>query len=680
MKRKPLILIALVGFWIGYVVISLTYYWVMMADATEKDNLRRLSHVDYQIFMAGPMLATGELESLMENLEEAKKAKEFDFYLLKDQEKVVSFYNPGFTIEQTDRPDFASGTWTSADGKTVARVAKVRGYALVVGINTRGSEYILRALNHQKFIVLREMAVVTLFFLGLLYLVLKDILDLTKILRGRDRNRAELVKVRTKEAETLLAVTTSFEKVTRGLKIANQTYADTISPAVRYELNGDTPTPHLFSAIVVRIDVNGYTQMFLDRKDQFVTQTLNRYFQQASELIGRYGGYIYQFVGDEIVFHFKEHELEHAHQLAVGAVRALFEVAHQIDEELRPEGVPFVVKSSMARGRLRFIRLDTGYAFAGLPLIESVRMLGKIEEREQNILVLYSEDHKALEDFAQAYKRSEVAFKGFSKQSEIVEVKDFTPVTEVLAKKDYARLWFYRSNGEISEILVHLKQNLSKLSKLEFLAIYKALRSCNVQRASGRVMETFSDLFITADSWCGAEPANEFRSMMLAALTNLAMQLLRGGVLNEAVRKRFEKNLAHSDQRIRGNTILTLDELSPETYSFREMFSLPFNRAAADALIAEGRREYTEEIHSFLCDFLKSDDPFFVASGLYVLSFLYDYHRGSDPVYFKANNLLQEVPALIDEHLASQDMMVRRRAQVSRSIVSQGGEDVQIAA
>ncbi|MGE0763682.1 MAG: adenylate/guanylate cyclase domain-containing protein [Bdellovibrionales bacterium] len=683
MKKKPIIFVALVGFWLGYVTISLSQYFYLMDSVVEADNQRRFRHIDYEMFLASGLLATGEVESLIENLDESSKTKEFDFYLLKDGKDLISFYNPGYSKDQTLAQEFAFGTWMSKDNKVGWRTIKVRDYTLTIGIQPRGSEYILRIASSSKWGLIPDIIIVTLFFGLLIYAVLKDILDLTKLLQLKDRTLARGVKARTKEAEVLRAVTSQYEQISHSLKLSNQTFADSLSPAVRYELAENTLAPHLFDAAVVRVDVNGYTQMFLEKKDEFVTTTLNTYFQKASEVIQRYQGHIYQYVGDEIVFHFKAVDHQDPVAVAVSCVRGLFEIAQDMDEELKPKGVPFVVKAAIVSGRMRFINLDTGYAFAGLPLIESVRMLGKIDERENNIVALYSEDFKGCTNLAEPFKKMTVAFKGFAKQSEIVEVKDFKKVEDFLDElrghpHQFKNIGLWRSDRDLGALLKYLSHNLQTLKRDEFLEIYKCLKAFSIQRTTGQVTEEYIHLLAAANQHAAAmmlmtdsdkDAQIEMSGLILASVVALSSQVLRSGVLNEAVRHNLEKNLNHPDQRVRANTILALDELAPESYSFREIFSSPDNRAAADALMAQGKHEYSTEVHRFLRNFLKSDDPFFVASGLYVMSYLYDHHRRSDSVYFAANAELQEIPDLLQAVHQNPDPMVRRRLAVSEKII-----------
>lgn len=669
MKKKSILVVAISLFWVAYLAVNVGGYIYEMSVVTTEINQIRLRVADYQSYIAAPLLAEEQLDALSENLSQAKQSQLFDFFQLTQNGKVISSGGDLGVIHGGAR-EFKDGINVTSRGDAIYKTISIQiddtEYRLTIGLFAKNADYIRETLNTRKWDLFFDTFLVSLILGGLLYLVLKDILDLTKILRKKDRSGSQLVKIRTREADLLLTVTNQYENMSKSLKLSNESLAESLSPAVRYELNEGTKAPHVFSAAVVRIDVNGYTQMFLEQKDEFVSSTLNKYFKQAAEIIQRYGGHIYQYVGDEIVFHFKQSDFTNVRAQALSCVRSLFEVAEDLDEDLRPQGIPFGVKASISLGKLRFIQLDTGFAFAGVPLIESVRMLGKIEERNANILAMYAEDFNGLEFLAKPFKRMQVEFKGFSKQAEIIEVKEFEGVNSCLEEKAWDQLKLFRSDRDLVKALQYLRAHMAKLSREEFSEFYNVLRTIPIQKVGGHVAEAFARVFVEITPLAQNSPEGD---RVVASLTNLAARLLRSGAFDERVRELMEQNLKHKDQRVRANTVLALDELSPETYSFREMFSLPFNRAAADALMVEGKREYTQDIHRFLRNFLDSEDPFFMASGIYVLANLYDYHRQKDPIYFKANEWLGEIPQLLRRHLGSENAMVRKRAEMSLNLV-----------
>jgi class 3 adenylate cyclase len=503
----------------------------------------------------------------------------------------------------------------------------------------------------------------------LLFLILKDIIDLTKILRTRDRSKIDRLRAHSQEAETLLGVASEFESMTTGLKAAKRTYADSLSPAIRFELEQGLVPSTVFHCAVVRVDVNGYTQMVLERRPEFVSTVLNQYFKAANEIIARYRGHVYQYVGDEIVFHFKADGGNDPLPMALAAVRSLFEAAHEIDRGLKPERIPFIVKASIACGPLRFIALDSGYAFSGVPLIESVRMLGKIEERENNILALYANDFSRVADLAFEYQRRNVEFKGFQSQTSIVEIKDFVPVKHWLEQSDFKRLQFYRADADSAETLNHIERNLDNLSRENFSTLYHNLRQSVHGEAQAALKESFLRVFLKTNEWAKSPAPNG--AVFLASLTKLGAQILKPQDLTASIRQLLEANLQHHEQRVRANTVEALDHLAPGKFDFRVMISEPFNRVAADALIAVGKQEYTHQVHRQLKGFMQSKDPKFVASGLYVAAHLYIHHYQTDPVYFRANRQFLEIPAWISEHLQNPSEMVRIRAERSMKMVTE---------
>ncbi|MBX7231018.1 MAG: hypothetical protein K1X29_02930 [Bdellovibrionales bacterium] len=704
-NRKPILVLAVGIFWLGYVSISVTQYFNKMEQMVIEDNQRRLKAIEYHLFVAAPLMAQGQTDILSRNLEKAKEARDFDFYLLTRvrsqsqvgggsesgagiSSEVVDFYNPGGTKEDIARLDFPLGFFrVDQPGSTsLGKAVQEGNLKLSMGVNMNGSLFAAKAVLYQKWDLIQDFTLVTLFLSILLYLILKDILDLTRILKSRDRKPMADIKARSKESQILLAATDQFEKSQEHLKLTNQTYAASLSPAVRNELLLGTKAPFQFDAYVIRLDVNGYTQMFLERKTEFVTSTLNRYFKKAAEVIRRYEGHIYQYVGDEIVFHIKVEgdtrstgeEFIAAHlptedaglEKAVSCVRSLFAVAQEMDQELRGQGVPFVVKAAMSRGRLRFIELDTGYAFAGLPLIESVRMLGKIDEKEQNILAIYSDDYVGVRSLAQEYKTFQVAFKGFQGQTEIVEIKDFIPIQIFLEQKNLAVIKWFRSDADLVTLMEFLGDQIGLVGPDFFIKIDKILRHFEVEEVPSALAQSYERLLTKLIEWTETRPNDENWNVVLSSLIALGAHLLKSLGLSDSLRALLELGLKHQDPRVRGNSVLTLDELSPETYSFHELLSHPTNRVVADVLLAQGRRDLQSQVFHQLKQFLYSENPFFVASGIYVLSYLYDYHRDRDPVYFKANPYLQQIPLLIEPFLSHNNVMVQKRAEISMGKVA----------
>ncbi|MBL7556034.1 MAG: hypothetical protein JNM24_09450 [Bdellovibrionaceae bacterium] len=83
------------------------------------------------------------------------------------------------------------------------------------------------------------------------------------------------------------------------------------------------------------------------------------------------------------------------------------------------------------------------------------------------------------------------------------------------------------------------------------------------------------------------------------------------------------------DTRIKANALTAISEFDPYSELFKEHINSKFNRIAAEALIAEGKKSLNVAIFDKLKEFFNSSNPFFVASGIYVVGQLLEYYRNS---------------------------------------------------
>lgn len=128
--------------------------------------------------------------------------------------------------------------------------------------------------------------------------------------------------------------------------------------------------------------------------------------------------------------------------------------------------------------------------------------------------------------------------------------------------------------------------------------------------------------------------------------------------------------LKNPDQRISSNALITISELSERNLDFKEFIRSPQNRLATDALIEEGKIEFNKYVFNELQEFLKSENPLFVASGLYAASQLYCYYKKSDPIYFQANDYLKRIPEILKKYLNHSNDQIKNRAVIANAEIS----------
>jgi hypothetical protein len=127
------------------------------------------------------------------------------------------------------------------------------------------------------------------------------------------------------------------------------------------------------------------------------------------------------------------------------------------------------------------------------------------------------------------------------------------------------------------------------------------------------------------------------------------------------------------DARVRANTIMAMAALNMEIPALEEKFFSVNNRLAADAIYVAGQKEFTEVLYNRIHEFMHSDQPRFIASGLYLTAALIEHHQQKDIVYLKTNSNLKALAKEISNFILHPDPMVQARAKKSLEIVEHGG-------
>ncbi len=670
MKKKINLLTLIVAGVCGlFILTQYIQYLAILDSVVQEEKKRKTDLLDRHKSLAATLLATGEVGILAQYLEDAAKANEIDYYLVKPAKGDPFYYHPGYSYEESYR-DFEVGpVLLEGDGQgLLVNTVKLENGTLSVGtVLKRDNRQILDIMKLQRGKLLFSVVISILVTWMATKFGLQDILRFTKSLQSIRPKPMNPSEARSVEGQIILS--TAQEQAHQHLRLAtsNQALSQSLSPAIRHELEIGSKPPRTYMAAVARVDINGYTQMFLERKSELVTEILNKYFEKANDVITRYRGFVYQYVGDEIVFHFKQDETTKGlsiESLALSAVRGLFEAADEMKSELETKGVPFGVKGSIATGPLQFIKLDQGFAFAGVPLISSVRMLGKIEEREHNTVAMFVKDFSKAESVAVAHKRHQTTFKGFQENQEITEIQNFFPINQSLNEFDKESLAYRRTDRDLTSIFEHIRKGGGHLNPENTRFLLNHVRGIPIHLTNEAVKASFLALLEDALHW------PKEGNMILGALVSLAPSLFRGPQDKTQILSVLRQCLSFNDTRVQANAILAMDELSSGAIGFRDYFTADSNRVAADAMLAEGRKEYTPEVHLSLKKLLRSQSDYHAASAVFVFAYLFDHHRRTNPVYFAANRLLAEIPGLIESASARPSERVASSVKRARGLIA----------
>lgn len=635
-RSKSVVLLIVAVFWLGYVVASGTQFYFNVKNLTEDEVLRRQSQMQFVQESLIPLVISENTDLLKDRLENARKLSLIDFYILQNGPEVVIWYN-NFDNLAGINVDYQNFNQLLQNDKLAFRTVKLMDYRFTVGVFQDKNDIILKTAWVMKGLIIQDLIIVTSIVGLIVYLFLKDIINLSQILTSRDRSRLSEIKSLSKEGQTLLAATQGYETTKKYLEHENRYYSDSLTPAILHEMKSGKQPPYAFQSTMIRVDLNGYTQMFLEKKDEYVSEIMHTYFVQARELIERYGGLIYQYVGDEIVFHIKEGS-QNSQALAIACLRSVFEAADDIERTLPPGADHcFKVKGSFVLGKIRFVKQDSGFALSGLPLIESARLLSQVDDKSSCSATFYAESAASVGTLCTISDSKETLLKGFSVPTTLCRAKHFTPV-ETALNTDVSSVTYFRSDSDLCAIYKFTTDEVRAGRSENFFKVFSVLKTYRVKSTSQQQTDAFTSFLGQILEMNTQLIADD---KVLSAAISLASNFVPTALVNERLLETLSPCLDHRDPRVQANTIIVLGDLAKDISFLRKFVYSKNNRVSADALLVSGKRNLDKELAGKLHEYLESKNPLFKASGQFVVRSLGEHYRSTDPIFYETNSLLK---------------------------------------
>lgn len=632
-----------VAFWLSYIaLVSVQYYFEISRNIAESKKFQK-DQMSYVLDFAASLIIRDNIDYLKDRLQQAREARMFDFYILQKGDKVVSFYN------QQNNPDDLNANYTRFNvfletNDLVFKTIKIYDYRLTVGMNLNTSKVFRIEVSRHKYLYLGDILAVTLLLGFILYLALKDIINLSKLVSGKDRGRAVQLRSMSREGQALLNAATSYESEQKNLRAKSDFLAGSLTPAILFEIKSRSPVPSTFESTMVRIDLNGYTQLYLEKKEAYVTAILNQYFVAAREIIERYNGLVYQYVGDEIVFHFKGPR-DVAEPVAVACVRSLFELGEEIERTLPPEaGHYFKLKASLASGKILFVKLDTGFGLSGLPLIESARMLSQIDDKTKNSLAVYESSKAYIAPLCKMSELKEGFLKGFAETAQICIVTEFTPQQHIIANAQHDLITYFRSDVDLMNLMQYLGELVVKQEDAAFFQIFADLKFFKTSIISAPVEKAYA-AFLEKTYRLSHDRSVDPR--ILSAAVSVTTSLIPKESISSKLTEILKLYLQFADPRVQANALTVLGEAPSNVLFLRKFIHSDHNRLSADALVVAGKQVVDKELVKRVHALLKSPDKVYQASGRYVAMKLVEYYKETDAVYYNTNPHLKKLEELL---------------------------------
>jgi class 3 adenylate cyclase len=612
------------------------------------------------------LLKDNGMFDLQDRLVDAVNSNQIDFFMLGRGENLLASANAAGPNDVVNSFPLSSqeGWYSGSHGEFGLYLIHENGYSLAVGVKIGPMVFLNNLWKLERMSIFREIFLVALGVVFLVMFSFRDLRSLLGKLRVRGVKRGDISLANTRETMALVKGLKGFENQVETLTQENELLRGQVLSALQKELGSKKTPPYEFTCTLVRTDINNFTTIFSNHNHAEFMGVINQFFIGVTEIVSRYGGYVYEFIGDEVLFYFKDEDHVNSSLMALSALRDINQLALQTSEQTESaHGYIFRVKSSLSCGTILFGPLVNGFSLAGNPLIETVRMLSHVHEKSENTILFGDEVDGASAGVCRSKPFGLVMLKGMKGSRHLHVYDGHVPLSLHLRQENtaWANLSYYRSDSDIAEILKYLGDHLEILPQDAALSFYRELRKFKVAKASSFVKGAFADHL---EKLVSDIRPNEQKEFLLATCITVATSLLRPADLQGRLKDLLMRCLEHTNKRVVANVLDVFSELTPDASdsAFESTVLQADNRIAANALVKQGKREWNAKTARKVSVMLKSKSPYFKASGLFALGEIAAYLMKTDEVAFRSDSTFSDLAEKAFQLSNHANKMVRRQA------------------
>lgn len=413
--------------------------------------------------------------------------------------------------------------------------------------------------------------------------------------------------------------------------------------------------PYSFDAVIVRVDLNYFTKMFFSSPNEKMIQLISHYSEMSFELLERYNGLLYQFVGDEVVVAFQDTASEDRYSLAISFIRDFFSEFSDFKFDMG-DGVQrsFTIKASLANSKTTFYQLPFGYFYNGENLISSQRVLSMIDIKDHNVMSCLKADSVKINNFVDgAYEEKEVLLKNFPQASELQLFDKFKPIDYFYTKKSM-QIKYFRSDNAIIFFLQNILNSDQATQKylLEVLFLIKPhnLKSAVVDKWKHGIYELSSAI----------SSKDTERIKFLSTFIALAKNLIPKDNWNYELTNALIAIPQNLDLRLNANIIEILgDKLSFEQLAnyWAKLGATDLKgsyRPAGNLLLLRAFHKLDDKVVKDILAMLSSNDTLMQHTGVYVAIEVIKFYRKNNPAELEISNETQKIIAILNKFKSGQ--------------------------
>jgi hypothetical protein len=651
-RTSVLILLPLL-FWLGYMATYVFQGFSSFQEMSEVEIDRKVGSMKFIEKHAQTILLTEDMVRLSEYLNEALELHMIDYAVVRKLDRKLSQRGDkniyvNFNIKKLEKIELDS--FPSEDNVFITQddtLIRTRAldYEMIVGLKTNSLALTLEMIKSLKNTILLDIATVTSMVLLITWLILKDVISLSRMLeRGALPQNLRERKSLSSEGETLLRSTAAFEQNLKQTQASEQKWASTTSPAVLHEIRSGTPLGASFTALVVRIDLNHYTEYFVGATKTQLEDFLAKFFEASEELIPRYGGLVYQHVGDEIIFHFKEHERSQLLN-ALGCIRALFSEAESLHERLgqSSQSLKFTLKSSLQRGELRFHQLHKDHGFLGLPLIETARILGVVKDKTRHTLLLPRNLGQEAFELGECKNSQLYSLKGLSSEIFVEEFEFTATLGQALQSKNLSLMSTFRSEADFRQMFSWARDEWRHGNIEGLRQVLLFVQRVKIKKVEFESTQLILECILECHQGLNPSALQNSKDYASAMWLSLAVSYIPAGRAHSQLTELFFKYLDHPDQRVQAHAVAGLSRWGEPIPGLEKRINKTQGRLWAEVVQALAIIDFNEVLLHTIVSHRKKGGAENVRRCQYVSQQVLSHYRQHDAVQLESNPALREL-------------------------------------
>lgn len=256
------------------------------------------------------------------------------------------------------------------------------------------------------------------------------------------------------------------------------------------------------------------------------------------------------------------------------------------------------------------------------------------------------------------FARTEGVFSPIEKLTQISQVLEtFMPLESAS---------YYRHPEDLSQTLNYLSEKIVEGELVEIKDAFYRLKTFRLREKSLLLLNSYKTLL---NLLIRMYRLNTNMKHLVSSCISVAPHLLAPDCFDDELKELLNWCLQLKDPRIKANTLAALGHFDPENPQLTQFVYSKFNRVASEAIVILARKKLDAELMQQILSFLSSANPFFVASGLYIIGVVCEYHFQRNYEYFHSSEdfkILIERAQIFKNHPHS---MIRARALATLKLV-----------